>query len=55
MVVLVREEGVGLDAHQRKDAEDTIGRLVARFHYCKECAGDAASLLLRKRFHDLRV
>ncbi len=55
LVILVREEGAGLDAQQRRDAEDTIGRMVARFGYCKECAGDAASLLLRKRFNDLIV
>ena len=43
--VLVREEGAGLDAQQRRDAEATIERLIARFGYCKECAGDSASLL----------
>jgi hypothetical protein len=55
IVILVREEGAGLDAQQRRDAEGTIERMVARFGYCKECAGDSASLLLRKRFNDLVV
>jgi predicted Ser/Thr protein kinase len=55
LVILVREAGAGLDAQQRRDAEGTIERMIARFGYCKECAGDAASLLLRKRFNDLIV
>ena len=54
IVLLVREEGSGLDARsKRREAEATIERLVARFGYCRECAADAASLLVRKRFHDL--
>jgi predicted Ser/Thr protein kinase len=55
IVLLVREEGVGLDAERRGDAEATIERLIARFSYCRECAADAASLLLRKRFQDLAI
>jgi hypothetical protein len=55
IVLLVREEGVGLDAERRGDAQGTIDRLIERFAYCKECAADAASLLMRKRFHDLAV
>lgn len=53
IVVLVREEGTGLAADQRREAEGTIERMVARFGYCRECACDAASLLVRKRFNDL--
>jgi predicted Ser/Thr protein kinase len=55
VVILVREDGVGLDADARREAEATIDRLVARFGYCRNCAGDVASLLVRKRFHDLIV
>ena len=55
IVILVREEGSGLDAQQRRDAEGTVERMIARFRYCRECACDAASLLLRKRFNDLSV
>ncbi len=55
ILLLVREEGAGLDAERRQDAEATIERMIARFSYCRECAADAASLLIRKRFHDLAV
>lgn len=55
MVVLVRDDGVGLDAERRHEAEATIGRVSARFGYCRHCASDAASMLVRKRFHDLVV
>jgi predicted Ser/Thr protein kinase len=55
IVVLVRDEGVGLDAQRRADADATIERLVARYGYCRNCASDAASLLVRKRFHDLVI
>jgi predicted Ser/Thr protein kinase len=55
IVVLVRDEGQGLDAEQRRDAEGTIERMVGRFGYCRECAADSASLLVRRRFNDLVV
>jgi predicted Ser/Thr protein kinase len=55
VVLVVREEGVGLDAERRREAEGTIERLIARFGYCRSCAGDVASLLVRKRFNDLIV
>ncbi|MDP9149786.1 MAG: serine protein kinase PrkA [Myxococcota bacterium] len=55
IVLLIREDGVGLDGERRRDADGTIERLVARFGYCRDCAADAASLLVRKRFHDLVV
>ena len=53
IVILVRDTGQGLEADQRRDAEATIERMIARFGYCRECAADAASLLVRKRFNDL--
>ena len=55
IVVLVREEGSGLDHDRRKEAQETIDRMIARFGYCPNCAADAASVLLRKRFADLNV
>jgi predicted Ser/Thr protein kinase len=55
VVLLVREEGVGLDAERRREAEGTIERLTLRFGYCRNCAGDLASLLVKKRFHNLIV
>ena len=55
IVLVVREEGVGIDQERRRDAQATIDRLVARFGYCPNCAADAASLLVRKRFQDLVV
>jgi predicted Ser/Thr protein kinase len=55
VVLVVREEGVGLDAERKREAEGTIERLIARFAYCRNCAGDVASLLVKKRFHDLIV
>ncbi len=53
ILVVVREDGAGLEAAQKRDAQAAIDRMVARFGYCRECAADAASLLLRKRFVDL--
>jgi predicted Ser/Thr protein kinase len=55
IVLLVREEGASLDGERRQDAEGTVERMTARFQYCRECAADAASLLIRRRFHDLVV
>jgi predicted Ser/Thr protein kinase len=55
IVLLVRDEGTGLDAERRQDAEGTVERLIARFGYCRECASDMTSLLVRRRFHDLIV
>jgi predicted Ser/Thr protein kinase len=55
LVVLARDNGSGLDAERRADAEATFERLIARFGYCRECAADAASMLVRRRFHDLLI
>jgi serine protein kinase len=55
IVLLVREGGSGLDVERKRDAQATVDRLVARFAYCPNCAADAASLLVRKRFQDLVV
>ena len=33
--------------------EDVLDRMISRWGYCKSCAGDVASLLVRRRFHEL--
>jgi len=55
IIIVVRENGVGLDAARKRDAEAVIERLIARFGYCRNCALDMASMIMRKRFHDLVV
>ena len=55
LVLLLREEGSGLDAGRRRSAEAMLARMKERFGYCENCAGDAASTTLRKRFGDLVV
>jgi predicted Ser/Thr protein kinase len=55
IVILVREDGAGLDKERKKDAEAVIERMIAKLGYCRSCAGDAASMLVRRRFHDLVV
>ena len=52
IVILTREAGAGLDAPRRKDADEALQRLL-KMGYCESCAGDAASTLLRRRFHEL--
>jgi serine protein kinase len=53
VVLVSREEGVGVSADRRAAAHGVIERLIARFGYCNECATDAASMLVRRRFQDL--
>lgn len=53
IVVLVGEEGAGLDSQRRKQAQETLERLKAERGYCDHCARDAASSLLRWRFAEL--
>jgi predicted Ser/Thr protein kinase len=55
IVILVRDEGAGLDANRSKAARATLDRLAARFKYCDACGVDLASMLLRKRYGDLIV
>jgi predicted Ser/Thr protein kinase len=55
VVILVRDDGTGLDKDRRRHAEAVIDRMIAKFGYCRSCAGDAASMLVRRRFHDLVV
>jgi serine protein kinase len=55
MMLVVRDDTAGMDASHKRAAEGTIERMIARFAYCRECAADTASLLVRRRFHDLIV
>jgi predicted Ser/Thr protein kinase len=52
LVIVVRESSLGLDAQRKKDADQALLRMM-KLGYCESCAGDAASALLRRRFHDL--
>jgi hypothetical protein len=53
MVLIARDQGVGVSAERRVLADGVMERLIARFGYCSECGADAASLLMRRRFQDL--
>ena len=55
IVILVKDEGAGLDAHRTKAARAALDRLADRFQYCDACGVDLASMLLRKRYSDLIV
>jgi predicted Ser/Thr protein kinase len=50
LVLLLREEGSGLDAQRRTAAERTLADLKARFGYEDKSAADAAGVLLSERF-----
>jgi predicted Ser/Thr protein kinase len=52
VIILVREEGVGLEPAARRDAESLVASLIKR-NFCSNCAADAASTLVRRRFADL--
>ncbi|MEO6576077.1 MAG: serine protein kinase PrkA, partial [Polyangiaceae bacterium] len=51
--IVIRDEGTGLDEQRKRNAEASIEKLITRFGYCRNCAADAASVLVRRRFHDL--
>lgn len=53
LIILVREEGKGLNHDAKKAAEGALSRLQTKSGYCPSCAADAAGMLLRKRFADL--
>lgn len=55
IVVLVRDEGSGLDAARTKEARAALDRLATKFGYCDACGVDLVSMLLRKRYNDLIV
>jgi predicted Ser/Thr protein kinase len=58
VVEIVRDErtkeeeakrGPSLDAHSRAAAQEVLVRLEEKFGYCRKCAGDMMSMLVRKR------
>ncbi len=51
--IVIRDEGTGLDDLRKRNAEASIDKLITRFGYCRNCAADAASVLVRRRFQDL--
>jgi serine protein kinase len=53
IVILVRDEGAGLDGQRSKTARAALDRLAQKFDYCDSCGVDLASMLLRKRYNDL--
>ncbi len=53
IVVLVRDDGSGLDDGRRREARQVLDRLASRFGYCDDCGTDMASMLVRKRYSDL--
>ncbi len=55
IIVLVRDEGAGLDANAKRDAREVLDRLSQRFAYCDNCAADMASMLVRKRYNDIII
>jgi serine protein kinase len=53
MVLLLRDEGAGLDAERRAAARAAVDRLVEQFGYQEASAVDASLALVRERFADL--
>jgi serine protein kinase len=53
VVVLVREEGAGLNDQQTSAARAVVAELEKRFGYDESSAADAALALVRERFADL--
>ncbi|MBS2015244.1 MAG: serine protein kinase PrkA [Deltaproteobacteria bacterium] len=53
VVILVRDDGSGLDDLRRKEVRGVLDALASRFGYCDDCAADMASMLVRKRYSDL--
>jgi len=53
LMLLLREEGSGLDDARRSAAVKTLGELKRRFGYEDTSAADAAAVLVSERFADL--
>jgi len=53
MMILLRQEGSGLDEARRSAAERAVLELEKRFGYQRGSAGDAAVSLVRERFHEV--
>ena len=52
VMLLVREDGQGLDSARTKAATEAIDRLRTK-GYCEHCAADMTSMLVRRRFAHL--
>lgn len=55
IVILLREDGAGLDDSRKVEIREVVAQLGARSGYCNNCAVDMASMLIRKRYSDLIV
>ena len=53
MMILLREEGAGLDEARRVEARRAVEALKSGFGYDDPSAADAAVALMRERFHEL--
>ncbi|MFO0678802.1 MAG: serine protein kinase PrkA [Polyangiaceae bacterium] len=53
IVILLREDGVGLDSERRSEAKAAIDRLTSSLGYTESSAVDMASMLVRRRFAEL--
>jgi predicted Ser/Thr protein kinase len=53
IVVLLREEGAGLDENRKNAARRALSELESKFGYKDESAADAAAALVRERFHHI--
>jgi predicted Ser/Thr protein kinase len=53
VVLLLREEGSGLDLERRRAAEAAVKGLEGRYGYTTDSAADAAAMLIRDRYADL--
>ena len=53
LVMLLKEEGAGLNEPRRSAATRAASELYTRFGYEASSAGDAAAVLVRERFHQL--
>jgi predicted Ser/Thr protein kinase len=53
VLVLLKEDGAGLNDARRAAASRTAAELYGRFGYESSSAGDAAAALMRDRFHQL--
>jgi predicted Ser/Thr protein kinase len=50
LLIYVSDGPQALDAESRARVETTLGNMKSRFGYCQDCARDAVSFLLKKRF-----
>jgi predicted Ser/Thr protein kinase len=55
VVVLLRDNAIGLDHERKRAAHAAVERLASRFGHSSDSTAEMASLLLRRRFHDIVV